>query len=297
MKIGIFPNLDKTKAWPLAGRLSAWLRERGIGTVFPPEVHRELSGDEPETAEYVPVTRWGGRVAFAVVLGGDGTLLKAARLLASEGVALLGVNLGRLGFLTEMEAAGLLEEMPLFLAGEALVDERTMLRGEVVRDGNCRREFLALNDIVVSVSPFARLGILNIEAGTNRLGTYPADGVIVATPTGSTAYSLAAGGPIVNPDLDVLLVTPICPHTFYARPTVISRKEQVSIVIERSREGGVVTADGQERCSIGPHEKVQVSAAPETVRLLRRPGWDFYDTVRRKLSEVPECGRGDGIES
>mgnify|MGYP000687018894 CR=1 FL=1 len=286
--VGIFPNLDKPRAPELARELVAWLAERGVAAVCPPEAAGRVEGAEP-----LPPARWGGRVAFAVVLGGDGTLLKAARALAPGGVPMLGVNLGHLGFLTEVEARALFDYLPSALAGDYRVDERAMLAAAVLVDGRPRERLLALNDVVVSVAPYARLGMLAVWVSGSLLGRYPADGVIVATPTGSTAYSLAAGGPIVAPDLDVLVVTPVCPHTFYARPTVISKEDSVRVRLERSPEGAVVTADGQERRRLAPGEEVVVAVAGEVARLIRGPGWDFFRVLRRKLSEGPREEEGE----
>lgn len=287
MRVGLFPNLDKPQALALAGRLVAWLAARGVGAVCPPWVEG-LEGAEPR-----PPGDWGGEVAFAVVLGGDGTLLKAARALAGAGVPMLGVNVGHLGFLTEVEASSLFQRLPAVLAGEYRLDERAMLAAAVLEGGRPRERLLALNDVVVSVAPYARLGLLSVSVSGSLLGRYPADGVIVATPTGSTAYSLAAGGPIVAPDLDVLLVTPVCPHTFYARPTVIAKQDSVRIRAERSPEGAVLTADGQERRRLKPGQEVVVAVAGEVARLVRAPGWDFFQVLRRKLSEGPREREGE----
>ncbi len=287
------PNLGKPEAVALTERLIAWLAREGVEPVCPPEVAEHLTaapGEHP-VPRLLPAENWAGEVAFAAVLGGDGTLLKAARLLAPQAVPLLGVNLGRLGFLSEVEADSLFQALPGFLEGKYVRDERAMLRvgvyaGEVL----VGRRLLALNDAVVSVGPFARLGLLSVHVSGSHLGTFPADGVIVATPTGSTAYSLAAGGPIVNPDLDVLIITPICPHTFYARPTVISKEETVALRVVGRRSEAVVTVDGQERLRLGEGEELHVSVADAVACLMRRPGWDFYQVMRKKLSEGAQGG-------
>ncbi len=293
MRIGVIANPDKPRAVTLVRQLVSWLAERGIEAVVSPDGADAFADGAPRPL-IEPMAAWGGRVRFAVVLGGDGTLLKAARSLAGGGTPLLGVNLGRLGFLSEIEAGSLFDRLPDILDGRYRLEERTMLAAAVLVDGRPQRRILALNDVVVSVAPFARLGILSISVSGSHIGSYPADGVIVATPTGCTAYSLAAGGPIVAPDLDVLVVTPVCPHTFYARPTVIAKEDSVRIRIERSQEGGVVTADGQERQVLAPGEEVVVAVAGEVARLIRSPGWDFYRVLRQKLLEAPGQGMGGG---
>lgn len=293
MKVGVFPNLDKPEARTLARRLAGWLRQRGVMPVCSPGVARQVFGGGEPLGEVTPVGEWPGKVSFTVVLGGDGTLLKAARLLSPGGMPLLGVNLGRLGFLTEVESGNLETALPSFLQGDFVMDERTTLAVEV-RSENGSRSYVALNDAVVSVAPFARLGILSVFVSGSLLGSYPADGIIVSTPTGSTAYSLAAGGPIVTPDLDALLVTPVCPHTFYARPTVISKRDRVLVRVDRSLEGAVATVDGQERCPLGPGEEVEVRVGDAVARLMRSPGWDFYGVLRRKLTERGTWEKGGG---
>lgn len=285
MRVGIFPNLDKPPARALARDLADWLRQRGIEPVWSPGVARQIFAGGVPLGHVAPVGEWPGQMAFAIILGGDGTLLKAARLLSPGGVPLLGVNLGRLGFLTEVEAGNLQAALPAFLEGDYVMDERATLAVEVRGEEKGCRSYVALNDAVVSVAPFARLGTLSVFVSGSLLGSYPADGVIVSTPTGSTAYSLAAGGPIVTPGLDALLVTPVCPHTFYARPTVISKHDQVLVRVDRSLEGAVVTMDGQERCPLGSAEEVEVRVGTAVARLMRSPGWDFYRVLRRKLTE------------
>ncbi len=287
MRVGLLPNLDKDEARRLSGDLARWLGGRGVEVVAPPEAAAGLPGANGLTA--VPFAAWEGRVAFCVVLGGDGTLLRAARSLAPLGIPLLGINLGRLGFLTEVEAESVYGLLPDFLDGRYVEDRRTMLEVTVAGEPRLGRH-LALNDVVVSVGPYARLGILGVRVGGSLLGRYPADGVIVATPTGSTAYSLAAGGPIIAPHLPAQLITPICPHTFYARPTVISNRETVAITVERCQAEAAVTVDGQERLGLRQGEEVRVTAAREEARFLRRPGWDFYAVMRHKLREG---GRGE----
>lgn len=294
-RVGVLPNLEKEDALQLAGRLIAWLAGAGHVPVYPPEVAALLSPSAPEgtrPGHTLPLEGWRGQVAFAVVLGGDGTLLKAARQLAPLDVPLVGVNLGRLGFLTELEAEGLFEALPAFLAGEYVVDERAMLAAWLHRPAGVEGPSLALNDVVVSMAPFGRLGLLAVHAAGSHLGTYPADGIIVATPTGSTAYSLSAGGPILHPGLDLLVITPICPHTFYARPTVIPKGEPVRIRPVGRREGVSVTLDGQERFHLAPGDEVEVRVADSAVRLMRRPGWDFYQVLHQKLAEENVQSRG-----
>ncbi len=281
--MGVLPNLEKERACRLAREAVGWLRRRGYLPVYTPEAEEVLfGGGGPGEAR--SLSEWGEGFLCALVMGGDGTLLKAARALAPKEIPLLGVNLGRLGFLTEVEADQLFEQLPRFLAGDYVEDRRLMLEARVMREGEERARFQALNDVVVGVGPFARLALFSVQVSGSHLGTYPADGVIVATPTGSTAYSLAAGGPILDPQLGVFVITPISPHTFYARPTVISKDEVVSLGVERTEEA-MVTVDGQEKAPLSSRDRVEVRVAAETACLMRRPGWDFYQVLREKMSE------------
>lgn len=293
MKVGIVANLDKKDARQVTLKLIDWLRSRGavplLAGATAEGLGRPEMGDEQGLAG----------VDFIVVLGGDGTLLKAARQTAALGRPLLGVNLGHLGFLTEIEGAHLLEDLEGFLDGRYEIEERSMLQarvfplpkgGSTTADRKVRHESLALNDVVITKGTFARMVQLETFIDGNEVTTYPADGLIIATPTGSTAYSLSAGGPLVNPNLDVLIITPICPHTFYSRPLIISKNERITIRT-RPPEGQqtTLTVDGQVGYMLDSlQEEVEIALAEPVVRLMRRPGWNFYEVLRRKLKE------GDG---
>lgn len=217
-----------------------------------------------------------------VVLGGDGTILSGARLAAGR-VPVLGVNMGGFGFLAEVNLDDLPEAIPTILGGSAAVEERTMLEAEITGPGGVRVRALALNDMVVAPAGVAR--VIRVSTWVNRehLATYPADGVIVATPTGSTAYSLSAGGPIVHPQVDVIVVTPICPHTFTARPVVVSGDAVVGIEAAPTGEQVCLSVDGQESHPMWDGERVNVRRAAERTRLVRVHPPSFYSILRAKL--------------
>ncbi len=289
MRVGLYPNTEKAPVMQLVKRLMPWLAEMGVEAFVPPDLEGAFGHEMP--ASSLRVDRWkDSGVSFAIVLGGDGTLLKAARNLARGSVPILGVNFGRLGFLTELEAENVFSDLPAFLEGSYVFDDRVMLEARILRERASQRleqPVLALNDVVVSTGGgIARLGEVSVWVNGRSVGAYPADGVIASTPTGSTAYSLAAGGPIVSPELDVMVVTPICAHTFYARPTVISAESRLTVKVIRVHGKAVVTVDGQEIRIIEEGDGVEVKLAGEKTRLMRRPGWDFYGVLRRKLSEA-----------
>jgi NAD+ kinase len=216
-----------------------------------------------------------------VVIGGDGTILSAARLALGR-APILGVNLGGLGFMAEMPLAELPGTIADIAAGATVVDERAMLEAEIDR-AQGRLRALALNDMVVAKTGVARVVHVTTWVNGEHLATYPADGVIVATPTGSTAYSLSAGGPIVHPQVDVIVVTPICPHTFTARPVVVSGSASVAVEVTAKAEDVCLSVDGQESHGLSVGERVTIRRAPERTRLVRLRAHNFYSILRAKL--------------
>jgi NAD+ kinase len=221
-------------------------------------------------------------VDLLVVLGGDGTILSAARMAAGR-VPILGVHVGGLGFLAEIPLADLPQALADVVRGEVSADDRTMLEAEIRGEGGCRVRSLALNDVVVAKAGVARVIHLTTWVNGEHLATYPADGVIVATPTGSTAYSLSAGGPIVHPHVDVMVVTPICPHTFTARPVVVSGTATVTVAVDDRDEDVCLSVDGQESYQLQPGERVVARRAAERTRLVRLRPHSFYSILRTKL--------------
>jgi NAD+ kinase len=289
--VGLLVNLDKPRALGLARAIGRWLDAAGVRTLATPDLAALLGG--AGRVESVTLPDMAREAGFLVVLGGDGTLLGAARRTAQYSPLLLGVNLGHLGFLTELEEGDLFGALPGLLGGRYEVDERMMLACAVCRADGAAERYLALNDVVVAKGPFARLVRLQVSAGGSVVAAFRGDGIIASTPTGSTAYSLSAGGPVLHPQVDGVLVTPICPHSFYSRPMLLSGRERVRLDISVSggRDDSLVAlaVDAQEGRRLGPGEWVEIAVAQERVRLLRRPGWSFYDVLRRKLAE-PDGG-------
>jgi NAD+ kinase len=276
-RVGVWPNLDKEQARGLTRQLCRWLVERGFTPVVPDDAAQALGLDDWAARRGDPV--WEG-VLFVVVLGGDGTLLHAARSLSETGRPLLGVNLGHVGFLTEVEVADLFPTLAAFLEGGYVLDERLALRARVIRQGVCIATLGALNDVVVTKGPFARLVQLETFVDDAYVTTYPADGLILSTPTGSTAYSLSAGGPVVSPELGVLLLTPICPHSFFDRSIVIGQNSRVRVRIRAEHRETLLTVDGQEGFPLEDGDEVQVERDERRIALMRRPEWNFYHVLR-----------------
>jgi len=277
---GLFPNLDKPEALAATRELQAFLERREYEvSISPIQVG---AGHDPASP---PAVQSPARLSLAVVLGGDGTLLATAKALVDHSCPILGVNFGHLGFLTELEHRELFDELPAILDGRYKVENRRLLEAVVVRCGDPVRRFLALNDAVVAKGPFARLIRLETYVGDTLVARYPADGLIVATPTGSTAYSLSAGGPVVNPNLSLLIITPICPHSFYDRSIVVSCDEVIRIRVLAEHRETMLTVDGQEGFPLNHADEVRVRQSDRMVRLVRRPGWSFFRVLRHKLAE------------
>lgn len=279
--VGIYPNLTKKGALKASIELVDWLESQGFRGYLPPCLAAIVK--RPECS--LPLSDWARSVRFAVVLGGDGTLLGFARLLGSTGVPILGVNLGHFGFLTELEADKLFEKIPEFLSGKYYREERIMLRAEVLREGRVMFSSLAMNEAAVVKGPYGRMTVLTLRVSGLEIDTYFADGIIVSTPTGSTAYSLSAGGPIVAPELDAIVLTPVCPHTLYSRSMVVSSGETCEIEVLEPSRSTMLSVDGQEFFSLRQGDRVKVSTSGKKVSLIRSQDWSFYDVLRRKMKE------------
>ncbi len=275
--VGVWPNVEKEQARGLTRQLCRWLEERSLKPVLPTAAALAMGLETWAAAETDPTWQ---EARFVVVLGGDGTLLHAARSQACAGRPLLGVNLGHVGFLTEVEVADLFPALTAFLNGAYVLDERIALLARVLRQGQCVARLSALNDVVVTKGPFARLVHLETFVDDAYVTTYPADGLILSTPTGSTAYSLSAGGPVVSPELGVLLLTPICPHSFFDRSIVIGKQSRVRVRIRAEHRETLLTVDGQEGFPLEDGDEVQVETNPNRIALMRRPEWNFYHVLR-----------------
>lgn len=228
-------------------------------------------------------------IDLLLTLGGDGTLLRGVRRVWGHGTPILGVNLGRLGFLTAVSPVMLEEALEQVIAGEAFVDRRFTLAGQIMHaDGSPGPKLWALNDLVLHKGGVARVVRLDLEVGgegfKEEVGSFSGDGVIVATPTGSTAYSLSAGGPILVPTMDCLVVTPISPHTMAMRPLVLPDHVPITIQALDRCEELVVTADGQAGFPLEPGDRVVVGKGTERVSLVRLRGQTFFETLRRVLN-------------
>ncbi len=268
---------DSLDAVETAHELAAWLRRRDIEVALQPEV----AGDDPP-AGASGVFDPSAPYDLVVVLGGDGTLLSVARTVSS-GIPILGVNLGTLGFLTEVGRSELYPSLVEILAGRFAIEERALLDVRLERVGGGELSYRILNDAVIAKSALSRIISLTLRVDDRLVTSYRSDGLIISTPTGSTAYNLSAGGPIVNPLLPVVVLTPICPHTFSLRPIVVPDVSTVEVILETELEEVYLTLDGQEGERLGARDRVRVTRSSDKAHLVKVSGRTFYHSLRGKL--------------
>jgi NAD+ kinase len=248
----------------------------GIELHFERDVHESAGGGQPlESATEIDAL---------LTLGGDGTLLRGARLIDGARVPILGVNLGRLGFLTTCGGDQLEDALAALASGNYIAEERMALSARAVdAAGSTRQQWRALNDFVLHKGGFARVVRLTIAIDGESIGVYAADGVIISSPTGSTAYSLSAGGPVVVPTVESLLITPISAHTLAVRPLIVGPEAEITLGTEHTTEELMVTVDGQVGTSLVPGEKLVVRRSPNPVLIVRFPDVSFFERMRVKL--------------
>jgi len=274
--VGIYIKRSKAEAGAAARQLINWLQRRDLTPLVPQE-----EAEMYEIPGGMPVEEVFQNCDLLIVLGGDGTFLAASRLLVGRQVPVLGVNLGGMGFMTEVQLHEVPEMLDLLLENKLRIIKRHRLR-VVVHANHEHYEYQVLNDVVLTKSALARIFDLRISVGGNFLNTLRADGLIVATPTGSTAYNLAAGGPIVHPQAQVLVITPICPHMLTNRPIVVPADRNVEI--ELVDEADVfVTCDGQEGREMHMGDHVEVESSPDALLLVKSHKRSYFDVLREKL--------------
>ncbi|HZU42683.1 MAG TPA: NAD(+)/NADH kinase [Terriglobales bacterium] len=265
----------------IAPELSEWLRSRDYNVIIDPETAAYMPNGTAEVVAREDIAKRGPE--FAVVLGGDGTLLSAARAVASAGIPVLGINLGSLGFLTEVPVDELYSTLEAITEGRCSVESRAMLHCRLERGGKCIAEHRALNDVVVNKSAIARLANFDLHIDQVFVSNYKADGLIVSTPTGSTAYSLAAGGPILVPSVEAFVITPVSPHALTHRALVV--RDTSEIVIENksgAEEEAFLSIDGQIGMPVLNGDLVRCRKCEYRVKLLRMRK-TFFEVLRTKL--------------
>jgi NAD+ kinase len=277
--IGILSRPRRAQLSVVVPSLLKWLEARGVTTVY-----------DEETAEALP-DGYKGRARASVadssqlllVLGGDGTMLAAARLAASRGIPILPINMGSLGFLTSFTLDELYPALEEALAGRSSVSQRVMLQAELERAGAVIEAQCVLNDVVIHKGALARMIELELGIDSEFVCRYRVDGLIVSSPTGSTAYSLSAGGPIVHPTVESFIITPICPHTLSDRPLVIRDSCSIEIKLNGVTESVYLTLDGQRGIPMQATDRLRVCRAKEQLKLIQPPKKSYFEILRNKL--------------
>jgi NAD+ kinase len=277
-KIGIFAKVQDPRCREVACELLSWLRDRGLTPLVEKRLSCYLESEEGMEGGDIP-----SLADLVVVLGGDGTLISVARLVGKREVPILGVNLGSLGFLTEIPVSGIYGALESYLSGDSTISERMMLSVVLLRDGVEIGAWEALNDAVINKGAPAKIVTMDASVDGSFLATFKADGLIVSSPTGSTGYSLSANGPIVDPALDCLLITPICSHTLTNRPIVVGADAEITVTLDSRVENVMLTLDGQVGIPLEYRDVIVVRRAEHHTRLILSGDTDYYEVLRTKL--------------
>ena len=278
-KLGIFPNTGKENVMQVLDQFINLVRDKGIEPLLPIDFAKE-SGcqafdlQDPASLKILDAS---------VSLGGDGTLLSMAQHTAPLGIPGFGINLGTLGFLAEIDLHGLEQAMENLAHDNYFIEARSLLEGKVLKDGQVVDTCFALNDIVLEKGMWSKMAHLNLFINGKHSGTYSADGLIISTATGSTAYSLSAGGPLVMPELDVSIITPICAHSLTARTLVIPMSETIEVMAVPGSEDIKLSADGETVTEVDNATKVRINKSPYKMKFIRLTNIDYYQTWQQKL--------------
>lgn len=274
MKLGVIANINRPDACSVITRVVTWCRENQQEYYLTDDLAEICEGNLP----LVPRDEIVKKCNFILAMGGDGTMLAAARLVGPSEVPILGINIGSLGFLTEQTPADLESSLRRVRNGNFKLEKRIAL--EASFDGN---KYFALNDIVIDKGEVSRMISLSLTANGDYICSYNADGLIISSPTGSTAYSLAVGGPILNPKMEAMIASPIAPHSLASRPLIFPRDDILDIKIEQSHGYAIMTADGQVDTKLPTGSTLSIRIADHAVRLIRFPENSFYSVLRSKL--------------
>jgi NAD+ kinase len=286
--VGLWGRLSEASVAEPAKQVVAHLLKRGIQVFAPRQAETQSLG---EGVESVAEAELAERVDIVVAIGGDGTLLHAARHVAERGVPLLGINRGRLGFLTDISPEHMFDAIDAILAGDYLEERRLMLKAQIA-DGTSQ-QLVALNDVVLQKGETGRMLDFVTTVDGSYVNTHRGDGLIVATPTGSTAYALSCGGPIIQPNVDALVMVPICPHTLSDRPLVLKLTSSIEVRVDAGADSPAqVVCDGEALGRIGGGEVLRIGLADETVTLLHPRDYNYYELLRSKLN-WGRANRGD----
>jgi NAD+ kinase len=280
-KIGIIVNLAKDPELIFTSSIIEWLRKQQCELLIPDsiieKIDTSLIGCD---MQYIYE-----KSNFIIVLGGDGTMLGTARNVANYGTPILGINMGHLGFMTDVEATEIFEALDKLLKNDYLIEERMMLEATVINGDEIKASFYCLNEVEIARGTLSKMITLKICINNQYFDSYNADGILISTPTGSTAYSLSAGGPIITPNVNVMLITPICPHSLSARSLVVSKDEVIEASIINSFHDAFLTIDGQIGYNINQGDKIIIKKSENITKLVKVSNRSFYDILKTKLKE------------
>lgn len=282
MRIAIYPNVTKSGAGEILERIIRFANKHNIEILLPPKQAKFFYHEE-FMAENIEQTR----LDMAISIGGDGTLLGLCRKLAKDGIPVCGINIGHLGFLADIEPSEIEAKLTKIINKQYKIEERLMLSAYIKRDDRLNYIGSAVNDVVVSKCGVSRMLHFSVAINNHIFTSYKADGLIISTPTGSTAYSLSAGGPIVNPKVKGIILTPICPHSCFIRPMIIDESECVKLniinIISMNKRSVNLTLDGQESIDIEPNDEIIIEKAKFPAQIVRFEDKNFYRTFMQKL--------------
>ncbi|MCX5834143.1 MAG: NAD(+)/NADH kinase [Deltaproteobacteria bacterium] len=277
-RIGIIANVRKEKAPELITRLKSWAKDRGVEVVLEREIAKKMA--EPGGVDREEI---GSRVDMVVAFGGDGTLLMAARSVRKFNVPILGINLGAFGYLTVFNLNEMIEALDMIYRGNYRTEKRMMLDVLIHGSGKTQEDYSVLNDVVINRGNLSRMVDLEVIVDDRYLTTYKADGLIISTPTGSTAYSLSAGGPIVFPVLDSIIINPICPHTLTNRPVMLPESASIRVVLWTKGLGATATLDGQLSFDLRSGDSIVIRKSKYVTNLVTSPQREYLQILRSKL--------------
>ncbi len=277
--VAVLGRYDDPRVTEAMSQLVGHLTENGVNVfAAADELPAEFDVTEKPTAELAAATD------LMITIGGDGSILYAARLASQHGTPLLGINRGRLGFLADITPDEMLASVDHVLAGNYSRDSRLQLEAELTREDGSSTSAIGLNDVVLQRQASGRMVDFETRAGDHYVNTHAGDGLIVATPTGSTAYALSCGGPIIEPQLDAVVVVPVCPHTLTDRPIVMPASQPIQLrLLARDDTQAEITVDGHSLGEIRPEDRLTIRAAEQRITLVHPPGYDFYGILRSKL--------------
>lgn len=285
-KFLIVTNQDKDKDFRVTKEIQRYLIEKGREC----QLAESLGGANPTETGYTNMNSIQENIDCVIVLGGDGTFIQTVRDFAGLDIPMVGVNMGTVGFLTTIEIEELHDGLDALIEGDYTIQNRMLLRGSVYRDGKCRQKSMAFNDVIVTRSGFSRLVELKIYVNDQLLDIYAADGVIISTPAGSTGYNLSAGGPVVFPETEMMIITPICPHSLSARSVVVSAQAKIKVEVGRRRktqeEEALVTYDGDTVWDLKSGDVVEIARSSRMIPVVSVRQKSFCDILRNKMKNV-----------